>query len=229
MACHNRTILVTGFGAFPGVHTNPTAAILRELERHRQRLQRLGIALHACLLPVHYADAADTLRVAVAACRPDMILHLGVAARRKAISIETRAVNRAGPLRPDAMRRSPGQILEPGAAARLRARIPAARMLAAIRAGGQAAALSIDAGDYVCNATLYRSLLWRLAPHVGFIHVPSARASAQPTRRGGRGKPTIDALSRAIFSALLVVARDMQPGPREPGSDPPGGAASANL
>ena len=207
MAAPRRTILVTGFGAFPGVPSNPTAAILRALDRHRGRLARLGVALHGRLLPVRYEDADDTLRHAVAALRPDVILHLGVAARRKTVSVETRAINRAGPLHPDAARRTPRQVLEPGAAHRLDARFPAARVVAAMRAGGQAATLSIDAGDYVCNATLYRSLARRLAPEVGFLHVPAARRHNQPAERARRPRPTIETLTQAILSALLVMAR----------------------
>lgn len=207
MAGSRRTILVTGFGAFPGVSANPTAAILRALERHRGRLARLGVALHGCMLPVRYEDADDTLRDVVIALRPDVIVHLGVAARRKAVSVETRAVNRAGPLRPDAARHTPRQILEPSAAHHLGARFPAARVVAAMRAGGHAAALSIDAGDYVCNATLYRSVLWRLAPEVGFLHVPAACRRNQPARRLGRPAPTIETLTRAILSALMIMAR----------------------
>jgi len=45
----------------------------------------------------------------------------------------------------------------------------------AVTDGGFAAAASDDAGGYVCNATLYRSLLAVKAGQrrlVGFIHVP---------------------------------------------------------
>ncbi len=207
MAGGRRTILVTGFGAFPGVPANPTVAILRILERHGARLARLGIALHGRLLPVGYEAAVVAMREAVQAVRPDVIVHLGVAARRKTISVETRAVNRAGPLRPDAHRRTPRQILEPGAGHHLAARFPAARVAAAMRAAGHPARLSIDAGDYVCNATLYRSVLWQLAPEVGFLHVPATRPRHRPARRAPHAPPTVEALSRAVVAALLVLAR----------------------
>ena len=207
MSGYRRTILVTGFGAFPGVPSNPTAAILHNLDRHRGRLARLGVALHGILLPVRYADADDTLRAAVAAFRPDVILHLGVAMRRREISVEIRGVNRADPLHFDAARQRPNQILEPGAPHQLRASIPAAGLVAATRAAGYAAALSYDAGGYVCNATLYRSLLWRLAPEVGFLHVPATRSRVQPSSRVRRAKPTVEMLTRAILRMVLLLAR----------------------
>ena len=207
MSAYRRTILVTGFGAFPGVPSNPTAAILHDLERHRKRLARLGVALHGVLLPVRYADADDTLRAAVAALKPDVILHLGVAARRRKISVETLAVNRASPLHFDSAGQRPHQILERGAPHQLRARVPAASLATATRAAGHAAALSIDAGDYVCNATLYRSLLWRLAPEVGFLHVPGTRPPVQPSSRVRRARPTVEMLTRAILNVVLLLAR----------------------
>ncbi|MCX8254707.1 MAG: pyroglutamyl-peptidase I, partial [Beijerinckiaceae bacterium] len=93
-----QTVLVTAFGAFPGARTNPTLAILARLERSRGRLARLGIDLHGLALPVVYDALAPALRTAAAASRPDAVLHLGLAGRRRWLSVETRAVNRAGPL-----------------------------------------------------------------------------------------------------------------------------------
>ena len=47
-----------------------------------------------------------------------------------------------------------------------------AELVAALTDAGVPAALSYDAGAYVCNATLYRSLYANAAPRVGFVHVP---------------------------------------------------------
>ncbi|VVB46339.1 Peptidase C15 pyroglutamyl peptidase I [Beijerinckiaceae bacterium RH AL1] len=195
-----QTVLVTAFGAFPGARTNPTLAILARLERSRGRLARLGIDLHGLALPVVYDALAPALRTAAAASRPDAVLHLGLAGRRRWLSVETRAVNRAGPLHPDAAGRRPAQVLAPGGKPVLRATWPSARLRAALARAGHDARLSIDAGDYVCNATLYRSLAAGLAPRVGFLHVP---------RPGGR--LTLDAMTEAALALILEMTRAALP------------------
>lgn len=201
-------VLVTGFGAFPGARTNPTIAILDRLKRSRSRLERLGIDLHCSIVPVVYAEIAGTMKKAVAEVCPDGILHLGHASGRTALCVETRAINRARPLHPDASGRRPaGQMLAAGTPPSLPASYPVHQILAAIRSGGLPARLSIDAGDYVCNATLYRSLLDEMAPQVGFLHVPRTRRSAQPTLRTRSAKPTVEALAQAALAAILVMAR----------------------
>ncbi len=202
-----QTVLVTGFGAFPGASRNPSAAIVAALGKQEARLARLGVDLRRALLPVVFATLDAALRDAVERHRPDAILHLGLASRRRHISVETRSVNRAGILHPDAAGGLPGRVLVPGGPATLPATYPAARIAAALRRHGFRAALSRDAGDYVCNAALYRSLLAAAAPQVGFVHVPRAKPAAQPRRRSpALGRPTVDALTRAALTAILVTA-----------------------
>ena len=201
-------MLVTGFGAFPRAPRNPSATILANLERRRARLARLGIDLRLATLPVVFAAVEPALREAVERHAPDAILHLGLASRRRHLSVETRAANRAGVLHPDASGRPANLVLVPGAPAWLPATYPAARVAAAMRRAGARSVLSHDAGDYVCNAALYRSLLAAAAPRVGFIHVPRVRPVAQPRVIGGLRRLTIDALTRAVLAATLVTAAD---------------------
>lgn len=199
-------ILVTGFGAFPGAPVNPSAALLKRLGRQRARLARLGIILDTLLLPVVYDEIAPALMAHAEAFTPHAILHLGLAGRRKTVSVETRAINRAGPLHPDAARRRPAQIIAPGHEAWHRATYPAPQILAAVRAAGVSARRSIDAGDYVCNATLYNTLDRGLAPVAGFIHVPRPRRASLPRRWGAKPRPTLDDLARGVLAAILVLA-----------------------
>jgi pyroglutamyl-peptidase len=208
---HPVVILVTGFGAFPGAPTNPSAAILVRLERHRSRLARLGLSLKTALLPVVFDHIGPVLEAAVAAAQPDAILHLGLAGRRRAMSVETRAINRAGPLHPDAARRRAEQRIRPGGLPVLTATYPAGRIVAAIRTTGVDVRRSIDAGDYVCNTTLYLTLAGRLAPVAGFVHVPRTRDPAQPRHRTRRARSTVDDLTRAVLAAVLVLGREARP------------------
>jgi pyroglutamyl-peptidase len=208
-----RTILVTGFGAFPGVPRNPTACILKDLVRYRARFARFGVDLRFHLLPVRFAEIESRLAALVEMDRPDAILHLGVASRRRQISVETRAINRAGPLHPDASRARPDQVLAYGAPQYLHASYPAARILSALRMRGHAAARSINAGDYVCNATLYHSLLNGFAAEVGFLHAPKPKPRSRPlANRRSSSRPTdpgltYAGLTRAVVDVLFVMSR----------------------
>lgn len=190
-------VLVTAFGAFPGAPVNPTGALAALLaRRHAARLSRLGLRLTSVELPVVYAGAEARVLDLVAAHRPDVVLHLGLAARRKTLTFEARARNRLSRLHPDATRAvSQRGVLEPGGPAALPARAPVSRAVAAMRQAGVACAPSMDAGDYLCNQTLWAALR-SPAPIAGFLHIPRPRRGAPLTR-------TAD----AVAAAVLVLAR----------------------
>ncbi len=193
-------VLVTAFGAFPGAPSNPTIAIVRELERrHGRRLARLSIALHTRVLPVRFSAVDEALSLALQETLPDVVLHLGLAGRRKALSVEMRALNRVGTLRPDASRAfASARAVMPQAPFERAARWPAQRISAAMNRIA-ATRLSMDAGDYVCNQTLFLTLSKTMG-QVGFIHTP--RLGEGDTHR----RPGLDRMVKAAASALLVMA-----------------------
>ena len=165
------TLLVTGFGPFPGMPRNPSAMVVSALARHRAAFGRKHIVLSTRILPVLY----DLVAAFSPAPAPDVIVHIGVAGRRRELSIETVAHNRRSSRHPDASGRAPA-ILRSGTVARhaIRAEWGARKLAMELRRAGVPASQSRDAGAYVCNALLYRALDSRLAPAL-FIHIPSAR------------------------------------------------------
>ena len=200
-------ILVTGFGAFPGARSNPSAALAQSLaQNHAARLGRLGIDLQVELLPVVFESVAARLASLCTTIRPDAILHVGLASRRRHVSIELLARNRISPLRVDAARKLPrSAIIQPGGATR-KSTLPHQAMLHALQASGIHTRLSNDAGDYVCNQTLYLSLT-RFGVPAGFIHIP--RLAARHRRKTGawRPLPRLAALSLGIASVLVEIAK----------------------
>jgi pyroglutamyl-peptidase len=197
------TILVTGFGAFPGVKDNPSAALMSALEARRDHFARLGIRVEPRILPVVYEGLAARLSALVDETKPDAILHFGVAARRKTISAETWARNRVNGRAADAQGARPmSKIIDPEGADKRAVRIPAAQIAAKIRSAGIAARTSRDAGDYLCNATLYQTL--GAQPHLpaGFIHIP------MPAERRGETQPCFDDIIAAAGIAIIAVAED---------------------
>lgn len=177
-AARQRTILVCAFGPFPGVAVNPSAALARALARFR-RPALADVALHLLILPTRW-DSLTLLDDTLARLKPDAVLLLGVAARRKVVCVEARALNKTRPL-PDAAQRHPSApILIGSAPEALGATAALPPLLAALRAFAVPARPSRDAGRYLCNASYFHALLdasHRRAAGAGalpvvFIHLP---------------------------------------------------------
>lgn len=176
------TILITGFGPFPGAPYNPTMRLVRALARlRRPALADTNTVAH--IFTTSYAAVDRELPPLIARHKPDALLMFGLHGRAKAIRIETRARN-ALALLPDAsgkaLRRG---VIAPGAPVARKMPITAQHLLAAARATHLPAVLSRDAGRYLCNYLCWRSVESgvRLA---AFIHVPPARRFARPSKGG---------------------------------------------
>lgn len=200
-------VLLTAFGSFPGAPVNPTMVIARRVQRrHGRRLARLGVQIHTAVLPVVYKGAETRVADLIAKVQPQVVLHLGLAARRKKLSFETRARNRLNVLHPDAARQNAGAMLiEPQGPFVRSSRAPVARCVAAISKAGASCAASIDAGDYLCNQTLYASL-GGPAPLVAFLHTPRPRRLRAPRKAAARGI-TLDQMTEGAFAAILEMTK----------------------
>jgi len=209
------SILITGFSAFPGAPVNPSARIVMcLLSRHARRFQLHGIRLQTAILPVVYDEVAQRVEDLVTRTQPDAIVHLGLASRRKQVSVETRAVNRITTLHPDAAkRRAAARAVRAGGLPALRSPLATPSLATLMRRTGVPTQLSIDAGDYVCNQTLYTSLARGGAPAL-FIHVPRL---TRVRRESDCGLPriTLAALTRAVEVALVAIAAHVRRMQRE--------------
>jgi pyroglutamyl-peptidase len=211
------TILLTGFGPFPGAPFNPTGALVHALARKRHGVFA-GVRRFAHVFPTSY-DAIDReLPALMARLAPDLIVMFGLAQRTKHLRIESCARNAVSCAHPDAAGLLPTRAtIVPGAPATLPLRAPILRLLAAARATGMPAALSHNAGGYLCNY-----LCWRVSEHanapdgpalVSFVHVPSVLRSPCARLHGlnSRRRPfTLDHLvqaGEAIVLAALGAAR----------------------
>jgi len=194
-------VAVAGFGPFPGVLKNPSGEIVRALSK-MQRFRSSGIELQATVLDTAYGKAEAALDRLIAH-KPDAIVLFGVAGRTKHIRVETIARNRVSLLHPDRDRVTPAfRKLSAKGAPFLKVRGSAIHMRAAIRAAGARAELSINAGNYLCNAVFYHALAAAKGQSPGpltfFIHVPPARSGTQGMR----------ALVRAGLAAVWAAAHE---------------------
>lgn len=184
-------ILICAFGPFPGVPVNPSQQLAHDLLRlRRPALSDSEMALE--ILPTRW-DALARLDARLDTFDPDAVLLLGVAARRRSVSIEMLAAN-ATRAAPDAARRHPpARRLVAKGPYRLRSPVAAAAQAIALRRAGIAAAASRDAGRYLCNASYFHALAWAgrqdgVRP-VLFVHLPrrEGRPAGISRMRMGRG------------------------------------------
>src|SRR5260370_38320996 len=92
-----RTVLITGFGPFPGAPFNPTAALAKSLAR-RRRPALSGIDRIAHVFPTSYAAVERELPALIDRHRPDLLLLFGLAPRPPPLRVEARARNRRSAL-----------------------------------------------------------------------------------------------------------------------------------
>lgn len=165
-----KKLLITGFDPFGGETVNPSWEAVKDLpgEIGEYRLTKLQI-------PTVFEKGAAAVLSAAEALQPDVILCVGQAGGRSAITPEVIAINLQEATIADNEGNQPQNtpVVEGGPAACF-ATAPVRDMVAAIRASELPGALSYSAGAFVCNDTLYRLLhhYSNTQIRVGFIHVP---------------------------------------------------------
>jgi pyroglutamyl-peptidase len=169
-------VLITGFGPFPGVPTNVSCSLVRRLV-FKARAVLPDLRFVAAVLPTEWMRAPQRVTQLHKLHEPVLALHLGVASRMRGFRIETEARNFRRML-PDAAGALPpsSRVCEEDIERRAAA-LDAPSIAAHLGRKGYCASLSNNAGDYLCNAVLYQSLIEAERRgsrcKVGFIHVPA--------------------------------------------------------
>lgn len=168
-------VLVTGFDPFGTDDLNPSWVVAQAL--HGRQIARHRIV--AAQLPTVFGLSAQRLAALLRQHRPALVVCLGLAAGRSAMSLERVAINVNDARIPDNRGAQPvdGPVVEGGPSAYFSG-LPVKAMLQAMREAGVAAELSNSAGTFVCNHVFY-ALMHQLATRRGwsrtrggFIHLP---------------------------------------------------------
>ena len=191
-----KKLLITGFDPFGGETVNPAWEAVKKLP---DRIT--DYTLYKLEIPTVFGLAAETVLAKATDFQPDVILCIGQAGGRAAVTPERIAVNIRDARIPDNAGNQPGgeQIAPDGPAAYF-ATIPVKEMAAAIENAGIAATVSNSAGAFVCNDTLY-SLLHHYAHtdvKVGFIHVPYLPEQGQPNME-------LEVITKALEAAIEAI------------------------
>ena len=189
-------LLITGFDPFGGEAVNPAWEAVSRLPDTlgSYRLTKLQI-------PTIFETAANTVLAAAETDRPDVILCIGQAGGRDAVTPERIAINCADARLPDNAGNQPseGPVIPHGPDG-IFSTVPVRAMAEAICAAGLPGKVSNTAGTFVCNDTLYRLLhhYRNTDTRVGFLHVPYLPEQAKDNSPSLPLTDIIAALSAAI-------------------------------
>ena len=173
-----RKLLITGFDPFAGAFVNPAWQAVSRLP------DTIGdFEVHKLQIPTIFGKAAAMVAEEAGRIHPDVILCIGQAGGRDAVTPERIGVNiRDAKITDNEGNMPQGEFIAPDGPAAYFSSVPVAAMAQAIRDAHIPGAVSNSAGAFVCNDTLY-SLLHRYAGtpvKVGFIHVPYAPEQGNP-------------------------------------------------
>lgn len=176
-------VLLTGFDAFGGSPVNPSWLAVQALNGK----QIAGHRLLAKQLPTVFSQSLHQLQVYLLQYRPALVICVGQASGRSALSLERVAINLIdAPIADNAGQQpSDSPVMAAGPAAYFSS-LPLKAILIQMNNEGLAAELSLSAGSYVCNQVFY-GLMHALATEKsligsrgGFIHVPYLPEQGEP-------------------------------------------------
>lgn len=189
-------ILVTAFEPFGGQALNASMEALALV-----RPQKVEAQLYQLILPVAFEQAFERLVEGIERYAPDVVLCLGEAGGRGAITPERVAINWLDARIPDNAGQMPkDQPIDPQGPAAYFSSLPVREMVEAITQAGLPATVSLSAGSFVCNELMYRLLhhidRQGLALRGGFMHLPLLREQAQGP--GFEARQLADAVEQAL-------------------------------
>ena len=190
-----KRLLITGFDPFGSNTSNPSWMAVEMLP------EIVGnYALCKLLIPTIFDKAAACVLEKAAEFRPDLILCVGLANGRDAVTPERIAVNIRDARIPDNEGNQPlGERVKKDGPAAYFTTVPVDKMAQAIRDVQIPASVSNTAGTFVCNDVLY-TLLDHYSEtdiKVGFIHVPNMPESGTPSQ-------PIEQIVTALTAAIIA-------------------------
>lgn len=202
------TLLVAGFGPFPGWERNPTPAMVAAVTA----LRLPGVRIVGHVFNTVYAEVARDLPALIAKHRPDAVLLFGLAGRTGHVRIEKHAHNVTTRRVLDA---SGAFHVSAGIVAEGPWRVPTGfacgPLTQALRRAGLDARLSPSAGEYLCNFAYWLALEAverRAVKRALFVHVPLPLRTGRSARGAfARRLTAADLAEVAVRAAAALTAR----------------------
>jgi pyroglutamyl-peptidase len=202
------TIVLTGFGPYPGVPINASAMLVPRVAKSIRTLFPNHDTVIE-ILPTQWSVAPTRLQQLVKTTNLVLMLHFGVSRDAQGFQLELVGRNLQTSLE-DAAGHLPRstRIAEEGPDL-LATTLPAERIAARLMGLGLPCSTSDNAGTYLCNALLYHSLAAARgapAPHLaGFVHVPTNLVGHGPEGQDPHPDCPLD-WRAAVSGALEIIA-----------------------
>ena len=196
-------LLLTGFTPFDGETINPALEAVK-----RVKSEIAGMEIVKLEVPTVFGESVRLVAEAIEREQPDVVLSVGQAGGRAAVTPERVAINVDDARIPDNVGQQPIDvpIFADGENAYF-ATLPVKAMTDAIRNAGLPSALSNTAGTYVCNHLMYGVLHHLHQNHktakAGFIHVPYI--PEQTADKPGVPSMPLDDIVRALEAAIAAI------------------------
>jgi pyroglutamyl-peptidase len=199
------TVLLTGFEPFGGASSNSSWDAVERVSQAWDGEAQLVIEL----LPVTFAGAGASIVQLIERHSPDVVIAVGLANGRRAITPERVAINVEDARIPDNAGDQPNdRAISTDGPAAFWTGLPVKAIVAAIGEAGIPSALSDSAGTYVCNSLMYHLMdaVSGSGVPAGFIHVPSS-----PELAAGTSDPflEVDDIARGLRIAIDVSLRQL--------------------
>lgn len=194
------TVLLTGFEPFAGAASNSSWDAVERVAETWDGDADLVIEL----LPVTFAGASRAMRELIARHSPDLVLAVGLADGRDAVTPERVAINVEDARIPDNDGDQPlDRAVDVGGPTAYFSGLPVKEIAAAIQDAGIASRVSDTAGTYVCNSLMYSTMRAVAGTDTvaGFVHVPCDEKLASGTSVAWM---PLDEIARALRIAVEV-------------------------
>ncbi len=191
-ALRNPVVLLTGFDAFGTAPSNPSWLAVQAL----QGREVAGHRVVASCLPTVFGASVTRLKALLLQHRPVLVLGVGVAEGRQALSLERVAINIDDARMADNQGARPvdAPVVPDGPAAYFSS-LPLKAMLDALQRAGLPAEMSQTAGTFVCNHAFY-----------GLMHMLATEPAFSSVRGGFMHVPGLDQLPLQQIAAGLQLA-----------------------
>jgi len=203
---YSQTVLITGFAPFGGEKINPSFEAVKGLPNEID-----GAKIIKKEIPVDFHGSVKELDKLIIKYSPDIVINVGEAGGRSAVSVERVAINvdDARIADNDGYQPHESKISPKGDVAYF-STLPISKIVESMNKAGVPANISNTAGTYVCNHVMYHllSLFASKYPNKigGFIHVPYAPIQTI----GKKGTPSMSildatkALQKAIEASIEI-------------------------
>lgn len=202
-------ILLTGFAPFGGESINPSWQAVQQLQGWQPDEETQVQTLE---LPCVFAQSLEVLQAAIQQLNPVLVIAVGQAGGRTAISLEKVAINYQDARIADNAGNQPlGEPVFAGGATAYFSTLPLKAILQSLRQQGIPAEISYSAGTFVCNHVFY-GLMHAVAttPKVraGFVHIPYL--PSQAVRFAGSASMTAELVVAALKQIILLSLQQHQ-------------------